>query len=334
MHLSTVICLTPIKDEAWILDRFLTCASLWADHIIVADQGSVDGSREIVQRYPKAILLENTAPAYDEGARQKLLLEAARRIPSSGHRILIALDADEILTANWNHCGEWESVRTAVPGTVITFNWVNLRPDLQTCWVPSDELPLGFVDDGSEHFGSTIHSRRVPSPVGAPTLNLRALKVLHYQYTDWARMASKQRWYQCWERINHPHRRAANVYRQYHHMLEVGSKQILLIQPEWLRGYEQAGIDVTSVRRDGTYRWDREILDLLRRYGAATFRRVDIWDVDWASISKSLGRHDEAITDPRSVIDLMVLAWLKATQSGHTRLHVRLCQWLLRLVGW
>ena len=36
----TVVCLTPVKNEAWILDRFLKCAGLWAEHIIIADQGA------------------------------------------------------------------------------------------------------------------------------------------------------------------------------------------------------------------------------------------------------------------------------------------------------
>ncbi len=43
-----LICLTPIRNEAWILERFLQCASLWADYIIIGDQNSDDGSREIV----------------------------------------------------------------------------------------------------------------------------------------------------------------------------------------------------------------------------------------------------------------------------------------------
>ena len=28
-----IICLTPVKNEEWILRRFLRLASLWADHI-------------------------------------------------------------------------------------------------------------------------------------------------------------------------------------------------------------------------------------------------------------------------------------------------------------
>ena len=54
-----IICLTPVLNEAWILDRFLKCASLWADHIIIADQGSTDGSVEIAKRYEKVIFIDN-----------------------------------------------------------------------------------------------------------------------------------------------------------------------------------------------------------------------------------------------------------------------------------
>ena len=34
----TVICVTPVKNEARILPRFLRCAATWADHILIADQ--------------------------------------------------------------------------------------------------------------------------------------------------------------------------------------------------------------------------------------------------------------------------------------------------------
>ena len=90
------------------MDRFLKCTSLWADHIIIADQQSTDGSREIAARYPKVILIDNLSPTFNEPERQKLLLEKARTIP--GQRLLIALDADEILTANFMNSSEWNTV--------------------------------------------------------------------------------------------------------------------------------------------------------------------------------------------------------------------------------
>ena len=45
-----IICLTPVKNEGWILERFLKCTSLWADYIIIADQSSVQLFKNTFQR--------------------------------------------------------------------------------------------------------------------------------------------------------------------------------------------------------------------------------------------------------------------------------------------
>ena len=100
----SIICITPIKNEAWILDRFLKCASTWADHIIMADQGSTDGSLEIIQHYPKVRLVEAPCQEFNMGKMRQALLEMARTIP--GPRIIISLDADESLSANWKDSTE------------------------------------------------------------------------------------------------------------------------------------------------------------------------------------------------------------------------------------
>ena len=51
-----ILCLTPVRNEATRLEAFLTAASTWADAIVVADQGSIDGSREIAQAHPRVVL--------------------------------------------------------------------------------------------------------------------------------------------------------------------------------------------------------------------------------------------------------------------------------------
>jgi Glycosyltransferases involved in cell wall biogenesis len=94
-----VICLTPVKNESWILERFLKCTSLWADHIIIADQNSDDGSEEIAKSFQKVIYVKNSASQFNEPERQKLLINEARKI--SGEKVLVALDADEALTGNF-----------------------------------------------------------------------------------------------------------------------------------------------------------------------------------------------------------------------------------------
>ena len=45
-----LVVLTPVRNEAWVLHAFLKATSLWADHIIIADQMSTDGSRDIYIR--------------------------------------------------------------------------------------------------------------------------------------------------------------------------------------------------------------------------------------------------------------------------------------------
>ncbi len=335
MRKPTVVCLAPVKNEAWALEYYLATASLWADVIIVADQQSDDGTRAIVDRCPKARLIENTSPAFNESSRQDLLIDAARSI--SGPRVLIALDADEILSANVLTDPEWQTAMAAPPGTVITFTRAEIWPDGESYWLMDcSRFHLGFVDDGSAHHGQDIHGLRIPHPVNANTVDLTAIHVLHYQYADWERMRSKHRWYQCWECLNHPERHVVDVFRQYHHMFSVGPADRRPIPREWVEAYEERGIDRTTVFSAGLYYWDFQVLELLRRHGAAYFKRVAIWDVDWRDIATrgGLAGDDVSYGDPRSLVERVVFSILYASQRYAGTLPVRGVNALLKLAGW
>jgi hypothetical protein len=216
---------------------------------------------------------------------------------------------------------------------VITFHMVNVLAGFEKCWVPDWEFYWGYVDDDAPHEGAPIHSPRVPTPPGAPMLALHDVRVLHLATTDWARMKSRQRWYQMWEVLNKPARRPTEMYRQYHHMDAPPGLQPLA--PEWVDGYRRAGIDLTSVRREARYRWDGQVLELLRVHGAARFRRLNIWDVDWAAIAAAWNVDPSTLPkDPRSWIDRAVLRYLRRSQGRHNG---RLYRWIdaaLRIVGW
>ncbi len=345
MSRPTIICLTPVKNEAWILDLFLKCASLWADHIIIADQMSDDGSRDIVRNYPKVTLVDNPSPTFNEPERQKILLEAARRIP--GPRLLIALDADEMLTANFLDGPEWQTLLQAEPGTVIYFDWAILRPDLSTYWLAPAAQPFGFMDDESEHVGRAIHSPRIPMPADAPKINLHDIKAMHYVGVDSARWASKHRWYQCWEQINQPQRRAISIYRQYHRKDVIPAHKVKPVPKEWLLGYEQQGIDIAGIRRDEFFQTDEQMLELFMEYGPERFKRQAIWDVNWSELYRKI--HGQApprsFQDPRSGFDKLVHRWLEKTQphfsyfdqeqTGFSRFAVHMTEKMLgRLFGW
>ena len=274
-----IICLTPVKNEAWILDRFLQCASLWADHIIIADQMSTDGSREIALKYPKVQLIDNKSEEYNEYERQKLLLVEARRIYCSQRpNLLITLDADEFLSSNFLNSPEWEVINQQPKGTIIQFNRLNIHPDLRSYWAGGDQFPWGFMDDCiSEHEGTLIHSNRIPLPNNALTYHCHDIKVLHYQFTDWARMQSKHRWYQCFEMINRPHLHPISIFRIYHHMYAIDKSQLLPLKPEWFDFYEKKGIDMHSIHQEKTYHWDKQIEAYFEKYTPQYFALLDIW---------------------------------------------------------
>jgi glycosyltransferase involved in cell wall biosynthesis len=344
MTRPAVVCLTPVLNEAWMLERFLKCASLWADHIIIADQGSTDGSRDIARRFPKVTLVDNASATFNEPERQALLLAKAREI--SGPKVLIALDADEILTANVLTDPEWQTIVGAPPGTSLRFQWTELGTDFQGLnhFLYPAKLPFGFVDDGSEHQGKRIHSRRVPVPVGAKTLLATRIKVMHYCQVDRDRFESRIRWYECWEHLQ-AHRRPIEIYRFYQRELHVPSSVIKPVPPDWLQGYVDRGIDMTSVLMDGIYRWDREVLRLFEEHGTARFRRLPVWDFDWDKAYALLYPESppKHFADPRSRFDRLVHWWLRRTQSDLTyhasiryrkHLYYQLVQRLISVFGW
>jgi glycosyltransferase involved in cell wall biosynthesis len=344
MSKPLIFCLTPVKNEAWILERFLKCASLWADHIIIADQGSTDGSREIAQKFPRVTLLNNTSEGWSEPVRQQMLLEEARRTP--GPKILFALDADEFLTANFLTSVEWCSVLNAPPGTAIGVQWPEIEvnfSDLNFFYYPSI-VPFGFVDDGSEHRPELIHGPRLPIPPGSKMLTLTEIKLMHYCLADLDRFRSKSRWYQCFEYLERK-KKPLDLYRFYYKIQFISRQAIAKVPREWVEGYEARGIDMSSVNRDGTYRWDREVLDYFREHGAEKFKRLKIWDVDWDKLRDQLypAEPKNGPLDPRNRFDKLVHRWLESTQPDfalyatpprHRRFLNRCIEKTLGSLGW
>ena len=330
---ARIVCVTPVRNEAWVLERFLAAASLWADEIVVADQDSDDESREIVRRFPKARLVINDSGRFDESYRQRQLIAEARRIP--GRRLIVALDADELLTANFATSEEWRRVVEAPEGSVVRFKWVNVLPGCRRGWAQPERMAFGFMDDGREHDAGVIHSTRVPAPEDAPTIVLDEVRVLHLQYLDWARARSKQRWYQMWEWLNVPEKRPVQLFRQYNAMLAMPAEQIVDLDLEWLDGYRRRGINMCEVAPRDSYHWDLDAVRWIDLYGARRFARLDVWDADWMAVARDAGlRPREGLRDPRSRFERLVHRWLRRTQGRALDWRVRWIQRLLIPLGW
>ena len=83
----------------------------------------------------------------------------------------------------------------------------------------------------------------------------------------------------------------------------------------WFEFYNQTGIDIQKVNILPPYRWDKDILDFIAKYGAKYFRQEAIWGIDWSSKVTGFGYSDNSIfNDPRSKIDKIKQKLYKESQ--------------------
>ena len=317
-----LICLTPVKNEAWCLDVFLQCTSLWADHIIIADQGSTDGSKEIALKYPKVILLENDGEGLDETYRQKILFDEARKI--EGNRIIIALDADELFTGNFKDTSDWETITKFKPGNVFVFHWVNIHRNKTSYWEPEYWSQWALHDDGTEiSSDSYIHEVRVPWPEIAPAneISVKEFQVIHLANVNWRRMLSKQRFYAFVSHVNEPKKSVISLNRQYAYSGKWKEEKELPIPASFFDYYQRHGIDVLgSLNLTEPYFWfDEQIADYFRQFGVKKFRYLDMWNPTWVASMQKFFPFDV----PKSILSHLLFAYLRLTQRYRTTLPIR-----------
>lgn len=336
MSETNVICVTSIRNDAWIIENFLECASAWANFIIIGDHNSTDDCANIARQHDCVKVISHR-PASGFLERRRDLLNEARKLP--GKRLIFALDVDEMISANWSESADWNRMINAQPGTCFATNWIELYPGLKQA--ASYWMHTAFVDDGSEYpLGEIIHGSRFPDTDGE-LIKLYDIKLLHYDLLDPGRMFSKHRYYKCYEFIER-HKRPweVSVFYQDTKFKTYGTP-VVSVEEKWLKGYKWLD-DYRAVKDDEekSFWFDGEVLDYFDKYGVDKFRKLNIWDVDWNKKAKLLGRNGN-YDDPRSGYE----AWihrviqkyregLKTKSSVPYRLVRLFARTGLRVLGW
>jgi len=325
MRKPLLICMTPVRNEAWVLNAFLKATSLWVDYIIIADQNSTDGSREIALSYPKVILIDNNNPDFNEAERQKLLIDRARQI--EGDKILFGLDADEIFSANFTQTQDWQKILSSVPGDVFWFQWANIYSNQKEYWSPETFYPWMFHDDGIEPHGNYVrnmHSMRIPYPIDEKQMfYVNDFKVMHLAYLNKARVASKRRFYQFvdWE-MNHRNsialsRTNAQIKNE-NSIYELPSNNIY-IKPFFDFNLFEC-VDISTI-----YFWfDRYICERLNNYDMKEIRNLNIWDKEFLK--------EYNIKDPRTFWNKFVHLYLHYSEKISKFIFIRLIDRVLKYI--
>jgi hypothetical protein len=283
MARPVIIC-APVRNELHNLTRILPAWELYADHIVVADQNSHDGTREFLAARPKVSIVSNLDSDYSEPNRIPLMIAAARRI--SDQAVLLCIDADETLSADVTTSLEWRSFLDARPGTTGFLNWIQLWRSIKQYVAHGDtgisaHMPFAFVDDGRPFDpAGVMHGPRGPG-MSRPTRTFYFNEVvnLHFNLVNADVYRKKQNWYKLfWRRKGGKY-----FYTNRNHMLydHLTSEHCEPSPATWYEGYERKGIDLISVESPALTWYDVEILQHIHAHGARELWLLDIWNQDW-----------------------------------------------------
>lgn len=280
-----IVVITPVRNEAWVLDAFLTCTSSWADHIIIADHHSTDGSREIALKHPKVTLIDNpTDEWYENECRAKLLEEACK---ISGDIIIFGLDADEFLSEGFAETNGWKTIMTAKPNSIFCFRWRNVYDDMSHIhdettyleWAAHYSSDIDVVAEYRKREHHAVHASRVPclEENRSQYIMIDDIRFVHLAKLNKVRTQNKLDFYQVtWADKNPMKAKPISFYRTYSRYYPDGVT--LLSQPVKLT-CKGDDTDYSFLIKSADYgkHYIDEIIQVFQREGYDKFLKLNIW---------------------------------------------------------
>jgi len=314
--------ITPVKNEAPLLEAFIRHHTPLFDHIVIADQQSIDGSWEIAKSHANVIALQNDSTHYDEHRRRVLMLEEVERRHTGA--FVMGLDADEFLLAD---PAEWErSCRNWVashPSKTLRFDWNYLLPN-GTEWfvqrqdfcrpVLSGEPPPGFIN-------------RPRIPISDEKLHCPDFPILHLNLYWLRRMRMKVWWYLALE--------AAGGKKPSIDSLRLYSRNACLAMPnrqpvpEKFQPAVRKVLDSLAVQ-DTWDTWHKtELLKILAADDRSRLSHTPIWSFPWNTELEAAGHPPHR----RPSLRCLALAWwISKTNAKKGTLPVRVVDAVLRRI--
>lgn len=318
-----LVCLTATRNYGWVTRAFLEANSQWADYIIVVDQMSEDGSREMLTNNRKVILLDDKNLIYSETRRCEMALQRARQI--DGDKILVYLAIDEVLPANWMETEDGRMILGSKAKDMFLLDWANLLPDkLHYKASKSDNMYRVFHDDGETPYdngGLDMHTHCLPYCKEGVERKITGFPILHFGYYNTLFQYIKLRYYQMVD-YDKSHKSVVKLSRFYHRKVD--------------NEYEKGDYEV-----DRNWFWDdfnlydlvdvhsrpllcEEMKSFINKNGVNHYRLLDIWDDKVLELLQ--------MEDPRPSWIRMLHAYLHLSQKNYNTLLVRAIDAILKLV--
>jgi len=322
-----LICLTSTRNYGWVTSAFLKANSLWADYIIMVDQMSTDGTRELALANPKVILLENEDLTYSETKRSEMAINRAREI--DGDKILIYLAIDEVFPANFKETEGWKKILNSLPGKVFCFQWANLLPDKKTYFLSGKNfwMARGFHDDNITPYnneGLDMHTHCIPYPDKPVKESLiDDIKILHFAFFNENWNAAKQRFYQFVD-FDKNNRTATQMDRMYNGRSNK-TRSILALESQWIHKKEEVGFNLfDEIDQKEQPFFDNYVLDFISKKGINHYRKLNVWS------DAFLNKYN--LKDPRTLLTKIVHYYFNNTRNRTNFILVRIIDKFLKTI--
>lgn len=326
-----IIIITPVRNEAWVLEAFLTHCTSWADHIIIADHHSTDGSREIASQFPKVKLIDNPCQEWVEYQCRARLLEEASHI--DGDKIIFALDADEFLSEGFEKTNGWKKMLNSKPNEIFFFSWLNLYGDYRHAdvievhseWAAHYSEDVDLVKEYLKREKQAVHCSRIPclEATRCKYTHIEDIYFVHLANINSRKVRNKLDFYQV-VNVDKNQNKAnpINLYRSYyiqsHHNAPFLASPIKLCT---LNGEKNLN-DLVQDSDAGQHYID-EMIQIFHREGYKKFKSLCIWD------NPDLRAAGVNYTPPTAC--QLLHFYLKTTQHHYRKFPVRIIDKLLKL---
>ena len=278
MNRPLLIIITSNRNYGWIARATLAANTTWADYVVVVDQMSTDGSREIYAQYDNVIVDDDADMSFKESTRAKMALELARQI--SGDKIIFALDIDEILPVNWQDTEDGKMILNSKPGDMFSLYWADIRPNGKTYREWSFQYKV-FHDNGISWQGyeHEIHTPHLPYS----DWDLEPTHIMNFPNIHFGHYNQKWREYQGkYYLALYIHQKLPVSLISANRSLypsgnDYDKAPIKPIKPEWL--YDN--VDVFHLIDLGVEPQGVKLLkELIKQDGIDMYKGADIWDED------------------------------------------------------
>ena len=328
----SLIVLTPVRNEAWVLDAFLAATSLWADRIILADQMSTDGSREIAQKYPKVTLVDNQSATMHQANARMLLFKEADKI--EGEKVLFCLDADEFLSGDFMQTDTWKSMLTVGDRCVAyCLKWVNVWGDLnhRIADESSHAEWIGYFPKGrmvadlyASREKNAVHESRLPCLPESEMdyVIVDDIRLIHLARYNPNRQEAKKMFYMVSTVRDRNAVSAVSINRLYRlHANE--SPATGEVADEMYAYYTNHSVCLEKMvlRSDGLF--VDYVVDIIAKEGPGKYVSLDIWW--WPELNKRFG-------DPRPLRWKMLHRYLRKSDAHRSSIVVRAIDKILKKI--